>query len=499
MTDMRDPVRRLPHGITVTSQAAPIFGVVAKPAPKPNGRGVTSETRAAELGYSRPRPLDLSRVEWSVAYQIRSLVIDRLSKEITPDTDEAERLQIGKRLIPVLIKQHSDDASIRGDVANQIPLDEREAYRKAVESATFGYGRWQPLLDDANFEDMEMRGPSKVTMAYPDRVEYLPPVADTSRELYEQVEFLAKTSIPPKEFSAAHPEVTLALGDRYRLYAKGFDTMTGEGPSIFIRQHKYGAQPLTTVAAGGMFPQHIAGFLAASMRAKQSILVSGNPGAGKTSLIRSLFLEIPRDEVVVTIESDAELFLEKSDPSRQRLYPCVAREGSLEAMGPDGRPVGEFTLDRHFIGALRMNPFIIIVGEVRGPQEALPMIQAMQQGKGTISTIHAQSASATIERLVTALSQGGVLTVSDAYRQIGDHISLIVHLERARDLRTGQLKRYISEIIEIAGHRDVTERSGAPGVSTNVVYDHRDPLTPLVEKMSDKLRDALVREGWNGA
>ena len=133
-------------------------------------------------------------------------------------------------------------------------------------------------------------------------------------------------------------------------------------------------------------------------------------------------------EVVVTIESDAELFLKKIAPTRKRLYPCVAREGSLEAMGPDGRPVGEFTLDRHFRGALRMNPFIIIVGEVRGAEEALPMIMAMQQGRGTISTIHAQSAAATIERLVTALSQGGVLTVADAYRQKfgGDHIDDVV-------------------------------------------------------------------------
>jgi type IV secretory pathway ATPase VirB11/archaellum biosynthesis ATPase len=498
MTEMKDPTRRLPHGITVTSQAAPIFGVMAGSAPTTAARPARRQASAAALGYARPRALDLSKVEWPIAYQIRSLVIDQLAKEITPDTDEAERLQIGKRLIPVLIKQHSDDAAVRGDVAHQIPLDEREAYRKAVESATFGYGRWQPLLDDPNFEDMEMCGPSEVTMAYPDRVEYVAPVADTERELYEQVAFLAQTSIPPKEFSAAHPEVTLALGDRYRLYAKGFDTMTGDGPSIFIRQHKYGAQPLTTVAEGGMFPPHIATFLAASMRAKQSMLVSGNPGAGKTSLIRSLFLEIPPDEVVVTIESDAELFLKKSAPTRKRLYPCVAREGSLEAMGPDGRPVGEFTLDRHFRGALRMNPFIIIVGEVRGAEEALPMIMAMQQGRGTISTIHAQSAAATIERLVTALSQGGVLTVADAYRQIGDHISLIVHLERVRDTQTGQLKRYVSEIVEVAGHRDVTERSGAAGVSTNVVYDHRDPTRPLGELMSDKLRDALVREGWAG-
>ena len=48
-----------------------------------------------------------------------------------------------------------------------------------------------------------------------------PPVADSDEELVEAVRFLGESVSPTRPFDDAHPTMTLALGDRYRLHAIG--------------------------------------------------------------------------------------------------------------------------------------------------------------------------------------------------------------------------------------------------------------------------------------
>ena len=68
-----------------------------------------------------------------------------------------------------------------------------------------------------------------------------------------------------------------------------------------------------------------------------------------------------------------------------------AREGSSEKDGA-GRRAGEVTLSDLVVDALRMNLRRIIVGEVRG-SEAIPMLEAMSTGDGSLCTIHARTAA----------------------------------------------------------------------------------------------------------
>ena len=112
-------------------------------------------------------------------------------------------------------------------------------------------------------------------------------------------------------------------------------------------------------------------------------------------------------------------------------------------------------------GALRLNLSRIVVGEVRG-REILPAIKAAQAGSGTLSTVHAHSARAAIERLVTcALEAGPHITQDYAYLQIASHIDLIVQLEVQHSTEHGRKYRYIREVIEVgrgeAGRPAITD------------------------------------------
>ena len=268
------------------------------------------------------------------------------------------------------------------------------------------------------------------------------------------------------------PGDDLELGGPLRLQAKAFEVT--DRPSIVIREHTFAGIPLSDLCELGMLPAKVTEFLSAAVRSKQSIVISGIQGGGKTTFLRALAMEMNPLEAVGVIETDPELFLHKL-PGRGRTVNYVARSATGEGIGPDGKPIGEYTVQTHLISSLRQNLSRIIVGEVRG-DEAATMFEAMQAGAGSLSTIHAQHANATIERLVTAAARGGIMSQVDAYRQIAVNINLIVHLG-AEDLRPqgGDFRRFVNQIIEISGFRDTADGTGTTYMpATDVLYDVRN-------------------------
>ena len=80
--------------------------------------------------------------------------------------------------------------------------------------------------------------------------------------------------------------------------------------------------------AGGTLSEPLAEFLAARVRERASILVSGGTGSGKTTTLNALSGAIPDGERIVTIEDAAELRL------RQRhVVRLEARPANLEGRG----------------------------------------------------------------------------------------------------------------------------------------------------------------------
>ena len=153
------------------------------------------------------------------------------------------------------------------------------------------------------------------------------------------------------------------------------------GPVLTIR--KFSQVPITPrdlVKNGSLGPRMLE-FLAACVRARMHLIVSGGTGSGKTTMLGVLSGCSPDDERLITIEDAAELRLAK---------PHVI---ALEARPANVEGKGEVTVRDLVRNALRMRPDRIIVGEVRGG-EALDMLQAMNTGHdGSISTAHANWAS----------------------------------------------------------------------------------------------------------
>jgi pilus assembly protein CpaF len=213
--------------------------------------------------------------------------------------------------------------------------------------------------------------------------------------------------------------------------------------------------PLTAddlVVGGTMGPRMLA-FLAACVRGRANVVISGGAGSGKTTLLGVLSACIPDGERLITIEDAAELRLAK---------PHVV---ALEARPANVEGKGEVTVRDLVRNALRMRPDRIIVGEVRGG-EALDMLQAMNTGhEGSLSTAHANSCRHLLWRLETMAMMSDVdLPAAHVRNQVASAIDIVVHLARLRGGR-----RVVWEIAAVEG-----TRRGEPVVTPVFRYRSRE-------------------------
>jgi len=406
--------------------------------------------RANELEGSRDA-LPTSAVDWNQVVELRRLASATITDQSEDHLREAgrplsadDRLLMGRAIIKRVVADHVRTRHREG--ADLWSTAEEEAYVQAVENAVFGYGRLQPLLEMPAVENIEISGCDSVVVQYGDgRREKMPPVAASDEELVEAVRFLGQNTEPSRPFDDAHPTMTLALGDRFRLHAIGFGL--SHRPSVVIRQHTLTAVSLADLAAGGLMPLEVAQLLDAAILARKSMVISGDQGAGKTTLLRALINSIPANERFGTLETDYEL-MTHLQPGRENILALQARVGHGERSA-DGSRIGEVTIADLMPEALRQNLSRLILGEVRGG-EAAAMFEAMQAGTGTLSTTHSHSAESTIDRLASRVAQGGVLTVDEAYRQIAHNISLFVYVRLVDETWKGGIRRrYISEVRQV--------------------------------------------------
>jgi pilus assembly protein CpaF len=207
------------------------------------------------------------------------------------------------------------------------------------------------------------------------------------------------------------------------------------GPLVAIR--RFGVRPLTVddLLATEALTREMLDFLAACVKARVNMIVSGGTGSGKTTLLNALSRFIPSTERVVTIEDTAELQLQQ---------PHVAK---MESQPADLDGEGEVTMRDLVRNSLRMRPDRIIVGECRGG-EAFEMLQAMSTGHdGSMTTVHAGNPREAISRVELIVGLAGMDLPAWAIRKlIASCINLVIQVSR---LPGG--KRKITSITEVTG------------------------------------------------
>jgi pilus assembly protein CpaF len=211
-----------------------------------------------------------------------------------------------------------------------------------------------------------------------------------------------------------------------------------DGSVLTIR--KFAADPygMDDLIGFGTLTRPVADFLAACIRGRLDILITGGTGTGKTTTLNVLSQFLPPDERIVTIEDAAELQLHQEHVLR------------LESRPPNIEGRGQVTVRDLVRNSLRMRPDRIVIGEVRDGA-ALDMLQAMNTGHdGSLTTVHANSPRDSLARVETMVLMAGMeLPVRAIREQIASAIDLIIHQTRLKD--GSRRITHLTEVVSMEG------------------------------------------------
>jgi pilus assembly protein CpaF len=289
----------------------------------------------------------------------------------------------------------------------------------AIADRVLGMGPLEPLLADPAVTDILVNGPEEIWVDRGGTLSRVEARFAGDADLQATVErVIAPLGL---RVDRSSPTVDGRLDDGSRIHVV-MPPAAVDHPIVAIRRFTQAVRSLDQLVGAGSATRAQVEALEAAVRAKQTILVSGGTGTGKTTLLNLLAGLIPPEDRVVTIEDAAELQI-------------PGHRVRLEAHPANQEGVGEITIRQLLRSALRLRPDRIIVGEVRGA-EALDLIWSLNTGhRGSISTIHANSPQEALWRLETlALSAGHTSQVA-VRRQLHAAIDFVVQLHRDGGVR----------------------------------------------------------------
>ena len=331
------------------------------------------------------------------------------------------------------------EGQVRAGLLPAIAGGALDGLTQAVHDQRYELGPVTAYLRDPQVENVDINGCDQVWITYASGERVVgPPVAAGDDALIAMIRTWAtRGGQTARDFSAAAPLVNVALASNGRMTATMSVTPR---PCVSLRRHGQLDATLATLTQLGTLDTTLAAFLAAAVKSRCNIIVTGGVDAGKTTLLRALASEIPPGERVATLESERELYLHELSQ-----HPDVI---AFEAREPNSEGVGGITLHDLIAHALRHNPRRIIVGEVRR-DEIMPMLEAMNSGQeGSMCTLHANSPAEAFDRILILGLRGGLALAERAIHiLVGMAVDLIVHIRRGYDgTRT---VRYVSEILEV--------------------------------------------------
>ncbi|KUL47333.1 MULTISPECIES: CpaF family protein [unclassified Streptomyces] len=357
-----------------------------------------------------------------------------------------------------------------------LSTSERAQLIRRVVDEALGLGVLEPLLADASITEIMVNGPDSVFIERNGRVEQLPLRFASNDQLMQTIERIVSTVNRRVDESNPMVDARLPTGERVNVI---IPPLTLTGATLTIRRFPR-AYTLTELIGLGSLDEHMLMLLAAFVRARFNLIVSGGTGTGKTTLLNALSGLIPAHERIITIEDSAELQLQQDHVIR------------LESRPANVEGKGQITIRDLVRNSLRMRPDRIIVGEVRGG-ETLDMLQAMSTGHdGSLATVHANTAEDALMRLQTLGSMSEVQIPFEALKdQINSAVDVVIQLARHSDG-----SRTIAEIVLLVSHGrqqfrivPVTRFVPRPIGADRVVHGHFEHL-PLPREVADKLYGA---------
>ena len=366
----------------------------------------------------------------SIRHRSLGLVEER---RIDPSTERDEAR--------ALVASAVDEYQRRAHLGEERPLHDPGGMVDRVLRSIADFGPLTDLLARADVEEIFIEGPRVTYLEAGGRLRGLeePATEAENRQVVDRL--LTPTD---RRLDASHPIVQARVLDgTARLTA--VIRPVADQLSVTIRRYALRKQTLGSLVELGSLTGAAAAFLERAVLAGASILVSGPPGAGKTSLLSALLDAVPPTRCVRCCEEVRELHVP------------IMHGSFYEARPPSLEGDGEIDMRALVKVVLAMRPDLIVVGEVRGA-EAFELTRAVNAGCGFACTVHANSARDALDALVNAALMAGENVPEPVVRKVfASSIDLVAHLDRDQG-EDGRPLRQVMEILAVAPslHDDFT-------------------------------------------
>lgn len=331
--------------------------------------------------------------------------------------------------------------SVEESEAEELSDKERHAVVAALSASLEHYDILTPLIENPEINDIIIRSYRDISVQS-GRTNIQTDLSFPDQATYKAfVENLLKRA--GKACTMATPVVDAAV-DPYIRACVTHESFSppGSGPMLTLRIARHRQISIDALVHYEMAPRLILDYLAVLIReARATLLVAGEVGSGKTTLIKALASEITNEEAILIIEDTHELVLK-----RPFVRTLLTREANTEG-------VGRISPAQAIRTGMRMAMNRIILGEMRDAEAAEAFIDVCASGHAGMSTIHARSARDAISRLELFLARAqGNVTIDTIRRQIANALSVVVYLDLDRKNR----KRRVFEVLEVGTSADGT-------------------------------------------
>lgn len=389
------------------------------------------------------------------AQAVRSV---KLSREEFTDADEVEK-----------VKTKFKNA-VKDQLDRMIPGADEDARKILVGNLIHqmvGLGDLEILLEDPNLEEMVVNSAEEPTWVYHKEYGWLKTniMFEDEEEIYNYSSEIARRV--GKNITSLDPllDAHLPTGDRTNATLNPIST---HGNTITIRKFARDPWTITDFIENGTINKEVAAFLWLCLQYELSVIVSGGTGSGKTSLLNVLMPFMPPNQRILSIEDTREVQL----PEFLHWVPLTTREAN-----PEGE--GEISMLDLLVNSLRMRPDRILVGEVRKKRQAEILFEAMHTGHSVYSTLHADTAEQTIQRLLNP-----PIDVAEQMVQSVD-VNVVMFRDRRRNFRR------VFQVAEVAksgykrGSQDMS-------LGANIIYGWNSENDKIEKKRdSDNIMNKL--------
>lgn len=387
------------------------------------------------------------------------------------------------------VREAVDDYQRSAHLGEVVPLGDPQTMVERVLRSVADLGALTDLVARRDVEEIFIEGP---------RVSYLdgsgivrglatPTSEQENRQIVERL-----LSTTDRQLNAKNPIVQARV-------LEGSARLTASIPpvsddlSATLRRYTVRDVALESLVDLGSLTTEAAGFLWAVMQIRSRVVVSGEPGAGKTTMAAGLLSAAPARHCTRCCEEIREIAVP------------LTHGGYYEVRPPSLDGTGEISLRDLVKFVLAMRPDRIVVGEVRGA-EAFELSRAVNAGCGFLCTVHANSASEALNALLNAALMAGENVTEHIVRKVfAESLDLVVHLDRddrpSQD--SGGVARRVMEIAAVMPNlgSDFTvepvfrrEHLGAPLRWTGAIPEH------LAERVERALPEGtLLRNVAEGA